>query len=144
MARIAQEDLKDSIAQALQFISHHHPVDFVRALRRAWLAETHPPARAAIEQLLINSRLSARGQRPLCQDTGVAQVFLRVGCGVQFFRRDAAPARSLQAVGRRRRSFRLHRPAQPAARDHDQRPAGPAAQHRRQHAGGRLHRDRRR
>lgn len=97
-SRIAQEDLKDSIAQALQFISHHHPVDFVRALRRAWLAETHPPARAAIEQLLINSRLSARGQRPLCQDTGVAQVFLRVGCGVQFFRRDDAPPRGLQAV----------------------------------------------
>ncbi len=96
--RIAQEDLADSIAQALQFISHHHPVDFVRALRRAWAAETHPPARAAIEQLLINSRLSARGRRPLCQDTGVAQVFLRVGCGVQFVRRDGAPARSLQAV----------------------------------------------
>lgn len=98
MTRIAQEDLQDGIAQALQFISHHHPVDFVRALRRAWVAETHPPARAAIEQLLINSRLSARGQRPLCQDTGVAQVFLRVGCGVQFFRRDGAPSRSLQVV----------------------------------------------
>lgn len=98
MVRIAQEDLRDSIAEALQFISHHHPVDFVRALRRAWAHETHAPARAAMEQLLINSRLSARGQRPLCQDTGVAQVFLRVGCGVQFFRRDAAPPQALQAV----------------------------------------------
>ncbi len=98
MTRIAQEDLKDSIANALQFISHHHPVDFVRALRRAWAAETHAPARAAIEQLLINSRLSARGRRPLCQDTGVAQVFLRVGCGVQFFRHDGASAQSLQTV----------------------------------------------
>lgn len=98
MTRIAQEDLADGIADALQFVSHHHPVDMVRALRRAWAAETHPPARAAIEQLLINSRLSARGQRPLCQDTGVAQVFLRLGAGVQLFRRDGLPPRSLQAV----------------------------------------------
>jgi fumarate hydratase class I len=98
MTRIAQEDLQDSLHEALQFISHHHPVDFLRALRRAWETETQPPARAAIEQLLINSRLSALGRRPLCQDTGVVQVFLRVGAGVQFIRRDGAPPRSLQAV----------------------------------------------
>ena len=98
MTRIAQEDLKDSLFEALQFISHHHPVDFLRALRRAWEVETHLPARAAIEQLLINSRLSALGRRPLCQDTGVVQVFMRVGAGVQFIRRDGAPPRSLQAV----------------------------------------------
>jgi fumarate hydratase class I len=98
MARIAQEDLADSLAQAFQFVSHHHPPDFVRALRRALAAETHAPAHAAIEQLLVNSRLSALGRRPVCQDTGVGQVFLRVGCGVQFFRRDGAPPWSLQAV----------------------------------------------
>lgn len=98
MTRIAQEDLAQSLAEAFQFVSHHHPPDFVRALRRAWEAETHPPARAALEQLLVNSRLAARGRRPLCQDTGVGQVFLRVGCGVSFFRRDGQPARSLQAV----------------------------------------------
>ena len=98
MACIAQEDLADSLAQAFQFVSHHHPPDFVRALRRALAAETHAPARAAIEQLLVNSRLSALGRRPVCQDTGVGQVFLRVGCGVQFFRRDGAPPWSLQAV----------------------------------------------
>lgn len=98
MVTIVQEDLTDSIAEALQFISHHHPPDFVRALRRAHAAETHAPARAAIEQLLVNSRLSALGHRPLCQDTGVAQVFLRIGCGVRFERRDAAAPRSLQAV----------------------------------------------
>ena len=98
MVRIAQEDLRDSIAQALQFISHHHPVDFVRALHRAWAAETHAPARAALEQLLVNSRMAALGQRPLCQDTGVAQVFLRVGCGVQFYRQDGAAPQALQAV----------------------------------------------
>ncbi len=98
MARIAQEDLADSLAQAFQFVSHHHPPDFVRALRRALAAETHAPARAAIEQLLVNSRLAALGRRPVCQDTGVGQVFLRVGCGVRFFRRDGAPPWSLQAV----------------------------------------------
>ena len=98
MARIAQEDLVQSLAEAFQFISHHHPPDFVRALRRARDAETHPPARAALEQLLINSRLAAQGRRPVCQDTGVAQVFLRVGCGVQFYRRDGQPAWDLQAV----------------------------------------------
>lgn len=98
MTAIAQEDLKDSLVEALQFISHHHPVDFLRALRRAFDSETHPPARAAIEQLLINSRLSARGRRPLCQDTGVVQVFLRVGVGVLFVRRDGTAPRSLQAV----------------------------------------------
>lgn len=98
MTRIAQEDLADSLAEAFQFVSHHHPPDFVRALRRALASETHPPARAAIEQLLVNSRLAAIGRRPVCQDTGVGQLFLRVGCGIQFYRRDGTPPRSLQAV----------------------------------------------
>ncbi|WP_026437323.1 fumarate hydratase [Acidovorax sp. JHL-9] len=98
MTRIAQEDLEGSLADAFQYVSHHHPPDFVRALRRAFDAETHPPARAAIEQLLVNSRLAALGRRPLCQDTGVGQVFLRIGCGVQFFRRDGQAPHSLQAV----------------------------------------------
>lgn len=77
MIQIAQEDLVESLADAFQYVSHHHPPDFVRALRRAWEAETHPPARAALEQLLVNSKLAAQGRRPVCQDTGVAQVFLR-------------------------------------------------------------------
>jgi fumarate hydratase class I len=98
MTRIAQEDLATSIAQALQFISHRHPPDFVRALRRAHAAETHAPARAAMGQLLVNSRMAALGRRPLCQDTGVAQVFLRIGMGVAFVRRDGGPLRSPQAV----------------------------------------------
>lgn len=108
MTRIAQEDLADSLADAFQYVSHHHPPDFVRDLRRALDAETHPPARAAIEQLLVNSRLAALGRRPLCQDTGVGQVFLRVGCGVQFFRRDGAPVQSMQAIANEgvRRAYR--------------------------------------
>lgn len=98
MPRIAQEDLADGIERALQFVSHHHPPDFVLALKRAHAAETHAPAKAAIEQLLVNSRLAAQGRRPICQDTGVAQVFLRVGMGVQFGRRDGAPLQGLQAL----------------------------------------------
>ena len=96
--RIAQEDLVQSLAEAFQFISHHHPPDFVAALRQAHEREAHPPAKAALAQLLINSRMAAQGRRPLCQDTGVAQVFLRIGCGVQFFRHDGGPVRSLQFV----------------------------------------------
>jgi fumarate hydratase, class I len=108
MTRIAQEDLADSLADAFQYVSHHHPPDFVRALRRTFDAETHPPARAAIEQLLINSRLAALGRRPLCQDTGVGQVFLRIGCGVQFYRRDGDTPHSMQAVANEgvRRAYR--------------------------------------
>ena len=98
MTRIAQEDLAESLAEAFQFVSHHHPPDFVRALRRAWEAETHPPARAAMGQLLVNSKLAAQGRRPVCQDTGVGQVFFRVGCEVQFYRRDGSAPISLQAV----------------------------------------------
>lgn len=98
MTRIAQEDLASSIAEALQAISHRHPPDFVRALRHAHAAETHAPARAALAQLLVNSRMAALGRRPLCQDTGVAQVFLRVGLGVAWFRHDGQPLRGLQAV----------------------------------------------
>ena len=95
---IFQEDLADSVFEALQFISHHHPPDFVRAMRRAYEAETHGPAKAAIFQILINSRLAAAGRRPLCQDTGVVQVFLRIGVGVQFARRDGTPPVGLQDV----------------------------------------------
>jgi fumarate hydratase class I len=99
MARsIAQEDLEDSIFEAFQFISHYHPADFVQAMRRAFDAETHGPAKAAIAQILINSRLAASSRRPLCQDTGVAHVFLRVGVGVVFTRHDGNTLQSLQQV----------------------------------------------
>jgi len=98
MRHIAQEDLVLSIADALQTISHCHPADFVQALRRAHDAETHAPARDAMAQLLINSRLSYYGKRPLCQDTGVVQVFVRLGAEVQFTRADGQRLRSLQAL----------------------------------------------
>lgn len=98
MVRIAQEDLEISLTRAFQHISHHHPADYVQALKRALAAEDHPPARAAIEQLLVNSRLAAEGRRPVCQDTGVGQVFVRLGVGVTFYRRDGAPPIGLQQL----------------------------------------------
>ncbi len=96
--RIAQEDLADSVCDALQFISHHHPPDFVRAMRRAHEAELPGPAKAAIAQILINSKLAAAAHRPLCQDTGVVQVFLRIGVGAVFVRRDGLEPEGLQDV----------------------------------------------
>lgn len=96
--RIEQEDLADSLVEALQLISHYHPPDFVRAMRRAHDNETHAPAKAAIGQILVNSKLAALGRRPLCQDTGVVQVFLRVGVEVQFGRRDGHAPIALQGV----------------------------------------------
>ena len=84
MTIIKQNDLIQSVADALQFISYYHPVDFIRALTRAYEREQSPAARDAIAQLLINSRMCAEGHRPICQDTGIVTVFLRVGMNVQW------------------------------------------------------------
>jgi fumarate hydratase, class I len=84
MTIIRQDDLIQSVADALQFISYYHPVDFIRALTRAYEKEQSPAARDAIAQLLINSRMCAEGHRPICQDTGIVTVFLRVGMNVQW------------------------------------------------------------
>ena len=84
MAVIRQDDFVQSIADAFQFISYYHPVDFVRALTEAYEREESPAAKDAIAQILINSRMSAEGHRPVCQDTGIAVVFLKVGMGVQW------------------------------------------------------------
>lgn len=72
-------DVVESITDALQFISYYHPADFVQALKHAYQSETHAPARNALLQLLINSKLSANAHRPVCQDTGVVHVFFRMG-----------------------------------------------------------------
>lgn len=84
MTVILTEDLTDSIADALQFVSYYHPADFIRALRDAYHREQSAPAKNAIAQMLINSRLSAFGKRPVCQDTGVAHVFLSIGMETRF------------------------------------------------------------
>ncbi len=84
MTVIKQEDLIQSVADALQFISYYHPVDFIRAMREAWEVEESPAAKAALTQVLVNSRMCALGKRPICQDTGIVIVFINVGMDVQW------------------------------------------------------------
>jgi len=84
MRQIRQADFIQSIADAFQFISYYHPLDFVKALGAAYDREQNPAARDAIAQILANSRMSAEGHRPICQDTGIATVFLKVGMQVQW------------------------------------------------------------
>ncbi|MBW7924117.1 MAG: fumarate hydratase [Burkholderiaceae bacterium] len=84
MRVIRQDDLIESIAAALQFISYYHPRDFIEHLARAWKTEQSPAARDAIEQILTNSRMCAEGHRPICQDTGIVNVFLKIGMDVRF------------------------------------------------------------
>jgi fumarate hydratase class I len=84
MTIIQQEDFIQSVADALQFISYYHPADFIRSLALAYEREQAPAAKDAIAQLLINSRMCAEGHRPLCQDTGIVTVFLKLGMDVRF------------------------------------------------------------
>jgi fumarate hydratase class I len=84
MTTIRQADLIESIAAALQFISYYHPADYISHLARAYEAEQSPAARDAIAQILTNSRMCAEGHRPLCQDTGIVNVFLKVGMDVRW------------------------------------------------------------
>jgi fumarate hydratase class I len=79
MAAIKQEDFIQSVADAFQYISYYHPVDYIRSLAAAYEGEQSPAAKDAMAQILINSRMSAEGHRPICQDTGIAIAFLRVG-----------------------------------------------------------------
>ena len=81
---IRQEDLIQSIADAFQYISYYHPLDFIKALGDAYDREESPAAKDAIAQILTNSRMSAEGHRPICQDTGIGMVFLKVGMNVQW------------------------------------------------------------
>lgn len=84
MSLIRQDDLITSVADALQFISYYHPIDFVQGVHEAYLKEQNPAAKDAMAQILINSRMCAEGKRPICQDTGIVTVFLKVGMNVQW------------------------------------------------------------
>ncbi|SCK18959.1 fumarate hydratase [Vogesella sp. LIG4] len=84
MTIIRQEDFVQSIADAFQYISYYHPKDYIDALYQAYLHEESPAAKDAMAQILINSRMCAEGHRPICQDTGIAVVFLKVGMKVQW------------------------------------------------------------
>ena len=79
MVTIREDDLIDSVADALQFISYYHPMDYIRALGDAYEAEQGPAAKDAIAQILTNSRMCAEGHRPICQDTGIVNVFVKWG-----------------------------------------------------------------
>jgi len=84
MTTIKRADLVQSVADALQFISYYHPLDYIRALGRAYEREQSAAAKDAIAQILTNSRVCAEGHRPICQDTGIVNVFLKVGMEVRF------------------------------------------------------------
>jgi fumarate hydratase class I len=79
MVTIREDDLIESVADALQYISYFHPMDYIRALGDAYEAEQGPAAKDAIAQILTNSRMCAEGHRPLCQDTGIVNVFIEWG-----------------------------------------------------------------
>jgi fumarate hydratase class I len=84
MALIREQDFIHSIADALQFISYFHPVDYIRALGKAYEREQSPAAKDAIAQILTNSRMCAEGRRPICQDTGIVVAFVKVGMSVRW------------------------------------------------------------
>ncbi len=84
MTIIKQDDLIDSVTDALQFISYYHPKDFIDAVHRAYKREESTAAKDAIAQILINSRMCAEGKRPICQDTGIVTVFVKAGMDVQW------------------------------------------------------------
>ncbi|HEX6361874.1 MAG TPA: fumarate hydratase, partial [Albitalea sp.] len=81
---IKHQDLVDSVAAALQYISYYHPADFIAHLARAYESERSPAAKDAIAQILTNSKMCAEGRRPICQDTGIVNVFLKIGMDVRF------------------------------------------------------------
>src|SRR5688572_10536063 len=84
MTTIRQEDLIESIADALQYISYYHPIDYIQSLARAYEMEQSAAARDAIAQILTNSRMCAEGKRPICQDTGIVVAFVRIGMNVSW------------------------------------------------------------
>ncbi|WP_339664538.1 fumarate hydratase [uncultured Pseudomonas sp.] len=84
MAVIKQDDLIQSVADALQYISYYHPVDFIQAVHEAYEREESKAAKDAIAQILINSRMCATGHRPICQDTGIVTVFVKIGMNVSW------------------------------------------------------------
>ncbi|CAN6484469.1 unnamed protein product [Victoria cruziana] len=93
MTTIRYDDLVESVAAALQYISYYHPADYIAHLARAYEREESPAAKDAIAQILTNSRMCAEGKRPICQDTGIVNVFLKIGMGVKW---EGFGARSIQ------------------------------------------------
>src|SRR5213075_3550652 len=105
MTTIKRADLVQSVADALQFISYYHPADYIRALGRAYEIEQSAAAKDAIAQILTNSKMCAEGRRPICQDTGIVNVFLKIGMDVRF---EGFPAGIEEAVNDGVRRGYLH------------------------------------
>jgi len=84
MTTIRQQDVIQSVADALQYISYYHPADFIKAVKEAYDREESKSAKDAMAQILINSRMCAMGHRPICQDTGIVTVFVKVGMDVRW------------------------------------------------------------
>src|SRR4026208_1162244 len=84
MTVIRQGDLSESVADALQYISYYHPMDYIQSLADAYRREESPAARDAVAQILTNSRMCAGGKRPISQDTGIVVAFLKVGMNVRW------------------------------------------------------------
>ena len=118
MTIIRQNDFIQSIADALQYISYYHPKDYIDHLARAYEREQSPAAKDAIAQILTNSRMCAEGHRPICQDTGIVNVFLKIGMDVRWEAKLAD-----RRHGERGRAARLPGPGQQAARVDRRRPA---------------------
>jgi fumarate hydratase class I len=83
MKIVTESDFITTVADALQFISYYHPLDFIQAMHKAYLAEESKSAKDAIAQILVNSRMSAEGHRPLCQDTGIVVGFVKIGTEIR-------------------------------------------------------------
>jgi fumarate hydratase class I len=101
MATIRQEDFIQSVADALQYISYYHPVDYIEALGEAYEAEQSAPAKDAIAQILTNSRMCAEGHRPICQDTGIVVAFVRIGMDARWDGATMSPLDMVNAGVRR-------------------------------------------
>ena len=84
MTVISQQHFIESVADALQYISYYHPMDYIESLGRAYELDESPAAKDAIAQILTNSRMCAEGHRPICQDTGIVVAFVKVGMGVRW------------------------------------------------------------
>ena len=96
MTPIQQDDLIESIRAALQYISFYHPVDYITNLARAYELEQSPAAKDAIKQILVNSRMCAEGHRPICQDTGIVTIFIKLGLECHLMKGDGPATASLQ------------------------------------------------
>ena len=119
MTAIRQQDLIQSVADALQYISYYHPLDYIEALGDAYRAEQSPAAKDAIAQILTNSRMCAEGHRPICQDTGIVVAFVKVGMDVRGkARRCRSPTWSTKACAARTwiRTTRCARRSSPTRR----------------------------